>query len=122
MAHRNTSVRHDRSRPTARRPDCAAPPEPRSRQPEPGGRQPEALGSPPPNRASTARRLSAASAVLILSGGDVHLCLYRHGYRFIPKIGVSFLLQFSSSAALAVALLVRRGRVRLGGTRWLWRS
>jgi len=52
--------------------------------------------------------------VLILAGGYVHFCLYRHGYRFIPKIGVSFLLQFTSSAALAAALLVRRGRVRLG--------
>lgn len=53
--------------------------------------------------------------MLILVGGYVHFCLYRHGYRFIPKVGVSFLLQFTSSAILAAALLVRRGRVRLGG-------
>src|SRR5207248_9364836 len=61
------------------------------------------LSSHPRNAASTARRLSVASAALILAGGYVHLCLYRHGYRFIPKIGVSFLLQAASSAILAVA-------------------
>ena len=60
--------------------------------------------------ASTARRLSVASAALIVAGGYIHLCLYRHGYRFIPKIGVSFLLQAGSSAILAVALLMRGGR------------
>jgi hypothetical protein len=58
----------------------------------------------------TARRLSAASAALILVGGYVHLCLYRHGYRFIPKIGVGFLLQAISSAVLAAVLLVNGGR------------
>jgi hypothetical protein len=51
---------------------------------------------------------------LILAGGYVHFCLYRRGYRFIPKIGVSFLLQSASSAILAGALLVRGGRIRLG--------
>jgi hypothetical protein len=51
---------------------------------------------------------------LILAGGYVHFCLYRHGYRFIPKIGVSFLFQSTSSAFLAAALLVRGGRIRLG--------
>ena len=62
-----------------------------------------------------ARRLSIASAALILAGGYVHFCLYRHGYRFIPKIGVSFLLQAVSSVLLAVALLLLRGgRRRLG--------
>jgi hypothetical protein len=108
MPHPNTSVRYDRSRTTARPPDAAPPP-------DPIGRRPEALSSPPSKRASTARRLSVVSAVLILVGGYVHFCLYRHGYRFIPKIGVSFMLQFVSSAVLAAALLVRRGRVRLGG-------
>ena len=62
-----------------------------------------------------ARRLSVMSAVLILIAGYVHLCLYRRGYRFIPKIGISFLLQAVSSVALAAALLVRRGRVHVGG-------
>src|ERR1700724_1801945 len=108
MPHPNTSVRYDRSRALARPPDAAPPPDPISR-------QPDALSSPPPKRASTARRLSVVSAVLILAGGYVHFCLYRHGYRFIPEIGVSFLLQFTSSAILAAALLVRRGQVRLGG-------
>ena len=107
MPHPNTSVRYDRSRAMARPPDAAAPPDPM-------GRRPEALSSPPPKRASTARRLSVVTAVLILAGGYVHFCLHRHGYRFIPKIGVSFLLQFTSSAVLAGALLVRRGRVGFG--------
>jgi len=61
-----------------------------------------------------ARRLSVVSALLILAGGYVHFCLYRNGYRFIPKIGVSFLLQFSSSAVLAVALVGRERLVRVG--------
>lgn len=64
-----------------------------------------------PDQAVSARRLSAVSATLILAGGYVHFCLYRHGYRFIPKIGVSFLLQAASSAVLA-ALLLRGGRTR----------
>jgi hypothetical protein len=64
--------------------------------------------------ARTARRLSGASAALILAGGYVHLCLYRHGYRFIPEIGVSFLLQAGSSAILAVALFMRGGRRSVG--------
>lgn len=81
---------------------------------DPRGRQPEGPGSPTLHRATTARRLSVVSAVLILAGGYVHYCLYRHGYRFIPKIGVSFLLQAGSSTILAAALLVRRGRMRLG--------
>jgi hypothetical protein len=57
--------------------------------------------------------MSIASAALILAGGYVHFCLYRHGYRFIPEIGVSFLLQSASSALLGAALLVRGGRVRV---------
>ena len=66
------------------------------------------------NQAVTPRRLSVAAAALVLVGGYVHFCLYEHGYRFIPKIGVSFLLQAVSSAVLAAALLVRGGRVRIG--------
>jgi hypothetical protein len=107
MAHPDTSVRYDRSRATALRPDGTA-------QPDRQGPQLDALRSLPSKRASAARRLSAVSSVLILAGGYVHFCLYRHGYRFIPKIGVSFLLQFTSSAIFAAALLVRRGQVRLG--------
>ena len=55
---------------------------------------------------TTARRLTVLAALLIVTGGYVHFCLYRHGYRFIPTIGISFLLQFTSSALLAGALLV----------------
>jgi hypothetical protein len=61
--------------------------------------------------------LSVTSAVLIVVGGYVHFCLYRTGYRLIPKIGVSFLFQFSASAIIAVALLIRRGHVQLPGRR-----
>jgi hypothetical protein len=61
----------------------------------------------------TPRRLSVLAALLIVAGGYVHLCLYRHGYRFIPKIGVSFLVQFTSSALLAGALLVKGRQLRL---------
>jgi hypothetical protein len=63
--------------------------------------------TPTPDPADrAARRLSLASAALILVGGYVHYCLYRNGYRFIPKIGVSFELQAGASAFLAAALLV----------------
>jgi hypothetical protein len=58
------------------------------------------------------------AALLLLVGGYAHFCLYRHGYRFIPKIGVSFLLQFLSSAILAGALLLPRPE-RHGGRRSL---
>jgi hypothetical protein len=100
-------VRDDRSRPATGGPDRAT---------RPGARahQPGTVGSHGSNRAVTARRLSVASAALILTGGYVHYCLYRHGYRFIPKIGVSFLLQAGSSAILAAALVVRGGRMRVG--------
>jgi len=62
---------------------------------------------------TSARRLSTLAAVLIVAGGYVHFCLYQHGYRFIPKIGVSFLLQFTSSAVVAGALLVSRQQLHL---------
>jgi hypothetical protein len=62
---------------------------------------------------TTPRRLSVFAALLIVTGGYVHFCLYRHGYRFIPKVGVSFLLQFVSSALLAGALLVKGRHLRL---------
>jgi hypothetical protein len=72
--------------------------------------RPDPTGS---NRTVAARRLSVTSAALLLVGGYVHLCLYRHGYRFIPKIGVSFLLQAGSSILLATALVVVGWRFRM---------
>jgi hypothetical protein len=65
-------------------------------------------------RALGARSLSVVSAALLLAGGYVHFCLYRHGYRFIPKIGTSFLLQAASSAVLAGALLLPPMWLRVG--------
>lgn len=109
MTHTTTAVRSDQARPSARHPD----PTPRlcARTHD----EPEPTRSNRPNRAFTARRLSVASAALLLVAGYVHLCLYWHGYLFIPKIGVGFLLQATASAGLAAALLVQRGRIQLGG-------
>jgi hypothetical protein len=53
---------------------------------------------------------SAAAAGAIVVGGYVHYCLYRHGYRSIPKIGTGFLLQVLSSAVVAGALVIGRER------------
>jgi hypothetical protein len=76
----------------------------------------------PRARAPLRRRIrwvALLSALLIAAGGYVHLCLYRHGYRTIPKIGVGFLLTVIVSGALAVGLVVLRGGanrlVRLAG-------
>ena len=52
------------------------------------------------------RGFGIATAMLVAAGGYVHFCLYRHGYRTIPKIGVGFLLQALTSVAVVVALLV----------------
>ena len=57
------------------------------------------------------RALGVATAGLVAAGGYVHFCLYRHGYRTIPKIGVGFLLQVIGSAIVVVALLVGPDRV-----------
>jgi hypothetical protein len=100
--------------PTRYRPSRRPTPEADGARRAPRTARPEGLEAAPADRFRLARRLSAASAALIVVGGYVHFCLYRHGYRFIPKIGVSFLLQFSASAVLAGALLIRGGHVRLG--------
>jgi hypothetical protein len=52
------------------------------------------------------RGFGIATAVFVAAGGYVHYCLYRHGYRTIPKIGVGFLLQAVTSVAVVVALLM----------------
>lgn len=67
-----------------------------------------------------ARVLSIAAAGAIAVGGYVHYCLYRHGFRAIPKIGVGFLLQGVSSAVLAAALVIGGERVLHAG-RWIVR-
>ena len=51
------------------------------------------------------RAFGIATAMLVATGGYVHFCLYRHGYRTIPKIGVGFLMQIVTSALVAGALL-----------------
>jgi hypothetical protein len=100
-------VQENRSTTTTRRPRGASQPDPRTR-------HAEAAGHHSPKRASSARLLTVVSALLILAGGYVHFCLYRHGYRFIPKIGVSFFLQSTSSAILGGALFWRGGPIRIG--------
>ena len=70
------------------------------------------------------RTLGVVTAALVVTGGYVHLCLYRHGYKAIPKIGVGFLLQVVASAIVAAALLAGPRRIarmaritdRLAGT------
>jgi hypothetical protein len=57
------------------------------------------------------RTLGVATAALVATGGYVHFCLYRHGYRTIPKIGVGFLLQTVTSTIVVVALLLGPHRV-----------
>src|SRR6202795_1570484 len=57
------------------------------------------------------RTFAVATAALVATGGYVHFCLYRHGYRTIPKIGVGFLLQVITSAVVVVALLLGPHRV-----------
>ena len=62
------------------------------------------------------RAFAIVTAALVAAGGYVHLCLYRHGYRTIPKIGVGFLLQVLTSAVVVVALLIGPHRVaRIAG-------
>jgi hypothetical protein len=78
---------------------------------ERGGSSPTGTGH---RLAGWARALTLASAALILVGGYVHFCLYRHGYRLIPTIGIGFLLQFTSSGLIAGALVVARGSLRAG--------
>jgi hypothetical protein len=58
------------------------------------------------------RAFAVATAALVAVGGYVHFCLYRHGYRTIPKIGVGFGLQVLTSA-LVVVLLMAPHRVAL---------
>jgi hypothetical protein len=57
------------------------------------------------------RAFGLVTAALVAAGGYVHLCLYRHGYRTIPKIGVGFLLQVVTSAIVVLALLLGPHRV-----------
>jgi hypothetical protein len=59
--------------------------------------------------------LRYATAAAIGVGGYIHFCLYKNGFRTIPKIGVGFLLQVVTSALVAGALLIGHERiVRLG--------
>jgi len=64
------------------------------------------------------RVLVLTVGALVATGGYVHFCLYRHGYRAIPAIGPAFLLQAVSSAIVAVGLLVPWPMVRVGARRY----
>jgi hypothetical protein len=85
---------------------------PRSKQRAPGPETPARIIVFPQARARFRRRIRSVawlSALLVAAGGYVHLCLYRHGYRTIPKIGVAFLLTVIASGVLALGLVVLRG-------------
>lgn len=56
---------------------------------------------------SIGRILRIAAAVSILVGGLIHLDLYFDGYRAIPDIGRSFMLNAIASAAIAAAVAAR---------------
>jgi hypothetical protein len=61
------------------------------------------------------RTFGVVTAALVAAGGFVHFCLYRHGYRTIPKIGAGFLLQAVTSTIVVMALLIGPHRIaRLG--------
>jgi hypothetical protein len=59
------------------------------------------------------RVFALTTAALVAIGGYVHLCLYRHGYRTIPKIGVGFGLQVVTSALVVVLLMATHRVARL---------
>jgi hypothetical protein len=78
-------------------------------------RHPSWPSAAPGPRRGPYRALRYAAAASIGVGGYIHFCLYRNGFRAIPKIGVGFLLQVVTSALIAGALLIGRERiVRLG--------
>src|ERR1700722_9925407 len=52
----------------------------------------------------------AASAMLFATGG-IHLDLYLTGYRFIPTIGVLFILQVVGAAVLGLAVIAVPRRI-----------
>jgi hypothetical protein len=61
------------------------------------------------------RAIPLAAAVALLVGAYVHWCLWRKGYRVIPKIGTMFELNVAASAAAALVLCWRdEVVVRLG--------
>ncbi len=65
---------------------------------------------------SIARVMRIGAAIAILVGGLVHLHLYFDGYRDIPDIGRSFMLNAIASGAIAAALAARRDWfIRLAG-------
>ena len=71
---------------------------------------------------TSARRFSLAAAAAIVIGGYVHFCLYRHGFRAIPKIGTAFLIQVLSSVVVAAALVIGREQVLHLGRRIVRRT
>lgn len=67
-------------------------------------------------RAGSPWVVRVGAAVSIAVGGYVHWCLWRNGYRAIPKIGVLFEMNAIASAVTALAIAVRREPiVRLAG-------
>jgi hypothetical protein len=69
------------------------------------------MSSPTTGRAARVAIRVGVGVTLAVSG-VIHAYLYVHGYRHIPTIGASFLLQASVSCAVAVLVLA-------AGPRWL---
>jgi hypothetical protein len=69
----------------------------------------------PPSARLTAEPVTSAvrslAALLILTGGLVHLHLWDGGYRNVDNVGVMFLLNAISSIVVAVALVTWRHRI-----------
>ena len=57
-------------------------------------------------RFSTAAALRAGISVTLAVSGLIHAELYVHGYRYVPTIGLAFLVQASVFVALAILIVV----------------
>jgi plastocyanin len=57
------------------------------------------------------RVMRVAAAALLFATGGIHLDLYLTGYRFIPTIGVLFILQVIAAAVLGLAVIAVPRRI-----------
>lgn len=64
----------------------------------------------------TARLARLVAPILLLAGGIIHYNLWKSGYRYVPNIGVLFIVNFVASIGLAAALVIsRRATVAFAG-------
>src|ERR1700722_6206468 len=55
--------------------------------------------------------MRVAAAAMLFAAGGIHLDLYLTGYRFIPTIGVLFILQVIGAAVLGLAVIAVPRRI-----------